>query len=405
MLENVATAVQVDAPTWRPLHIAMIGQKGLPATYGGVEHHVEQLGRRLADRGHRVTVFNRSSYGQTPSSPYLGMEVRNAPTVASKHLDAFVHSASSTLLALASRCDIFHYHALGPGLFAPAPKALSHGAVLTTVHGLDHQRDKWGRSAKAVLGTGSWISGHVPDRTIVVSQALRQHYLDTFGRECAYIPNGVQAPQPTSAEPVRALGLQPGRYILFVGRLVREKAPDQLVRAYRDVPGDVPLVLAGDSPFDDDYLQQLRALAAADPRVRLTGYVFGDVLASLYQHAGLYAQPSLLEGLPLTILEAASHGLPIVASDIAPHRELLGQAGGAGRTLFPSGDLASLTGSLRGALDTMERDRLPAAAFGQEVLQKYNWDAATEALEAVYLDTLGARRGRRAARRLRGGQS
>ena len=150
----------------------MVGQKGLPATFGGIEHHVEQLGTRLADLGHEVTVYCRSTYGNAPNGEYRGIRLRNAPTVGTKHLDAIVHSATSTAMAMAAGADVVHYHALGPGLLAPLPRFLSRSKVVLTVHGLDHERSKWGRAAQAVLGTAHWMSGRVPNRVVVVSKAL-----------------------------------------------------------------------------------------------------------------------------------------------------------------------------------------------------------------------------------------
>ena len=374
------------AAAWRPLRIVMIGQKGLPATFGGIEHHVEEVGRRLAERGHHVTVFCRSSYGAARDAAYLGMELRSAPTVGTKHLDAIVHSASSTALGLLGGADIVHYHGIGPGLLSPVPHYLSHARVVLTIHGLDHQRGKWGHAAQAVLGAGHWMSGHLPDRTVVVSRALEQHYLEHFSHGCDYIPNGVVEPPDLPAQRiVDELGLTPGGYALFVGRLVPEKAPDQLLRAYRRVPGNLPLVVVGDSSFTDDYTGQVRDLAAQDPRVMLTGFAYGDLLAELYRHAAAFVQPSLLEGLPLTLLEAASHGTPVVASDIAPHLEVLG-ANAPGRRVFPAGDEAGLASALTTALAAPQEERAAAADLRRQVLDTYRWDAAVDQLEQLYLE-------------------
>lgn len=382
-------------PGWRPLRIAMIGQKGLPATFGGIEHHVEQVGRRLAERGHHVTVFCRRSYGEVPSRSYRGMQLRLAPTVGTKHLDAIVHSGTSTALAMAGRYDVVHYHGLGPGLMSAFPRYLSGTAVVQTVHGLDHQRGKWGLGARTVLGAAHWLSGHVPHRTVVVSRALGQAYQDAFDRRCDYIPNGVDVPPdlPPSGI-VEKWGLQPGRYLLFVGRFVPEKAPDLLLRAYRDVAGDVPLVMVGDSSFTDEYTQELHRLAAHDSRVRFTGFVYGDLLSQLYRYASAFVQPSLLEGLPLTLLEAASYARPVVASDIAPHREVLGDAAGPGRRIFASGDQKALTDALRTVLGGDAEEAAGARSLCEQVHSGYRWDSATGDLERLYLEVISTRRRR-----------
>ena len=376
----------------------MIGQKGLPATFGGIEHHVEEVGRRLAERGHQVTVFCRSTYGTPGDAAYLGMQLRTAPTVGTKHLDAIVHSASSTALGLLGGCDIVHYHGMGPGLMTPLPHFLSPAKVVLTVHGLDHQRGKWGPAAQAVLGAGHWVSGHVPDRTVVVSRALERHYREHFSHGCDYIPNGVVEPPDLPARRiVDELGLTPGGYALFVGRLVPEKAPDQLLRAYRRVPGNQPLVVVGDSSFTDDYARHLHALAAEDPRVVLTGFAYGDLLGELYRHAAVFVQPSLLEGLPLTLLEAASHGTPVVASDIEPHVEVLRRSA-PGRRIFRTGDETALAAQLTAALQASQVERVGAGLLRREVLDTYRWDAVVDQLEALYLQEVPVRSPRRRMR-------
>lgn len=375
--------------SWRPLKIAMIGQKGVPATFGGVERHVEELGSRLAARGHEVTVYCRSTYVTERREMYRGMHLHYLPAVGTKHFDAISHSAVSTLAAMAAHSDLFHYHALGPGLLAPLPRYLSPGKVVVTVHGLDHERAKWNRAARTVLGCAHWMSGHVPDRTIVVSKALAEHYVDEFGCGPAYIPNGVEAPAPHPARLIRErFGLEPGEYVLFVGRLVPEKAPDLLIRAYRKVQGDRRLVIVGDSSFSDAYVTRLRALAAQDPRVLLAGYCFDDLLGELYANAAVFVLPSALEGLPLTLLEAVSYGLPVIVSDIPPHREVL-MADGPGRRFVPSGDEHALALTLAAVRRMEDEERSGAALVREQVLSQYRWSDVTTRTEQVYLDLVG----------------
>src|SRR3712207_2210958 len=100
----------------------MVGQRGVPATFGGIEHHVEEIGNRLAARGHEVTVFSRKNYVDSEHRTYRGMAVRSVTTVGTKHLDALVHSALSTVVALPGSFDVIHYHALGPGLVSVLPR-------------------------------------------------------------------------------------------------------------------------------------------------------------------------------------------------------------------------------------------------------------------------------------------
>nr|MDT0658474.1 glycosyltransferase family 4 protein [Micromonospora sp. DSM 115978] len=390
---NVERGTGVGAdPAVRSLRIAMIGQKGMPATYGGIERHVEELASRLAGRGHEVTVYCRESYGSVPLDRYRGVKLRQVRTVASKHLDAIVHSSTSTLAALRDRPDIVHYHGLGPGLVAPLPRYLARSKVVLTVHGLDHQRAKWGRAAKAVLETAHLFSGHVPDAQVAVSRALAVHYQDRFGAPARYIPNGVATPRKLPARQIRSrFGLAPGGYLLMVGRLVPEKSADLMVRAFRQIPTALRLVIVGGSSFSDDFVARVRAEAAGDPRVVLTGFAYGDLLAELYSNAAGFVQPSRLEGLPLTLLEAASYGLPVAASDISPHVEVLGEDA-PGRRLFRDGDADDLVRAVTQLVAEPATERAGAEALRARVADEYTWDAATAELERLYLELLRPRR-------------
>ncbi len=379
-------------PGWRPLRVAMVGQKGMPATYGGIERHVEEMSARLVALGHEVTVYCRHSYDALPMDQYRGVRLRRSPTVASKHLDAIVHSATATAAALKDRPDVLHYHGIGPALVAPLPRYLSRVPVVQTVHGLDNQRAKWSRPARLALGTAHWLSGHVPHVRIAVSRTLATHYRERFGSDTRYVPNGVAEPKRVPAHQIGArFGLTPGRYLLLVGRLVPEKAADLLIRAFRRTPGDVRLALVGGSSFTDDYVDTLRAAAGDDPRIVFTGFTYGDLLAELYTHATAFVQPSRLEGLPLTLLEAASYGLPLVASDIAPHLELL-HHDAPGRRLFRDGDEDDLTAALTRVLTGLPAERAGAAAYGERLCTAYTWDAAARDVEQLYLSLVERRR-------------
>jgi glycosyltransferase involved in cell wall biosynthesis len=375
----------------RPARIAFIGQRGVPATIGGIEHHVEEIGSRLAARGHDVTVYTRANYTTSRVTEHRGMHVRYIPTAPTKHLEALVHSGLSTAVAMAPgarRADILHYHAIGPSVFTPLPRALTRRGVVLTIHGLDYDRDKWGVGARTALKSAGWISAHVPHATITVSQNLADFYLSRYGRMAHYIPNGVAAPVRQEPHLIRErFGLNGGDYALFLGRLVPEKAPDLLLRAFRTLDTDARLVIAGGSSFTDTYVHELEVLAARDPRVILAGPVHGQLLQELYTNAAVFVLPSRLEGLALTLLEAASYRLPLVASDILPNCEVIGADGPGGR-LFASGDERGLAAALTATLGDLESARAGAQRLGDRVVREYDWDAATDATEAVYEQVL-----------------
>ena len=374
------------------LRIAMIGLRGLPAQAGGVERHVEELATRLVDRGHHVTVFCRPGYTADVGSTYRGIHLSSLPTIRARGGEALVHSGLSAMATIGHRFDVAHFHAVGPGLFTPVARAVGHCAVVQTIHGMDDERAKWGGGAKRVLRAGALLSAHVPDEVIVVSRALSEHYRERYGRYTTYIGNGVPTVDQPDLTRLEKFGLKPRGYVVFVGRMVPEKDPELLLRAFREVRTDQRLVLVGDSSHTDDYMARLRELAAADPRVLLVGYQYGADLAALFAGASAFTQPSLLEGLPITLLEAAAYGVPVVASDIAPHLEVLG-SGGVGRQLFHAGDRDGLTAALTAILDT-DPVAMGAAAdqLRADVSRRYDWDVATDLLEAAYRHAIGRRR-------------
>jgi len=381
------------------MRIAMVGLRGLPATFGGIEKHVEELGWRLAERGHEVSVFCRPNYagdldlptefdyvapvGRRPGR-YRGMILRNLPTVEGKGVEAFVHSGLAAASTVGRGFDVVHFHALGPGLFAPIPKFLTGAGVVQTIHGLDDERSKWGGLGSRLLQAGRWVSTRVPDEVVVVSRELGRVYSERHHRATVYIPNGAPTVTPVAPGATLArLGLEPGRYVLFVGRLVPEKRPDLLIRAFREVPGDARLVIVGDTANTRGYTGELKKLAAADARVVMTGYLFGADLAQVMTSAGVFVQPSTLEGLPITLLEAAAYERPVVVSDIPPHLEVVG-ASARGHRVFPDGSQNDLTEAITAELADPAGGADGGRELAKAVRAHYDWDAATDQLIEVY---------------------
>lgn len=377
----------------RPLRIAMIGQRGLPgiagaAGFGGVERVVEELGARLAARGHHVVVYCQGEPGSLPAS-YRDMRVVATRRVDSKHLGTITQAASATAKSLRG-FDVIHYHAIGPCLLAPVPRLVSRARIVATVHGRDDRRGKWGRAARVLLRIGAWSSAYVPHATIVLTEALQREYLAEFHRPTVVIRNGVVPPAPGSGHDaiLEGLGVLPGQYLLAVGRLVPEKAADLLVEAFGRVRTDKRLLLVGEASHTDVFAERVRLLAARDPRIVVAGAVQGPDVDALYDHAAMFVLPSYLEGLPLVLLEAASHGLPVVASDIAPHREVLGHLSQPGRRLFRTGDRDDLTRALQDVLDNLADEAEGGRKLRDEVLETYDWDDIARQTEALYRQVL-----------------
>lgn len=377
--------------TTQQIRIAVTGTRGVPASHGGVEHHCEALYSRLAKKGYDITIYVRRPYVKQPIKQYKKMRIRRLYSPKTSGLEAFVHTFWSLLHVLVDRPDIVHIHAQGPAIFSWMPRLLAPGTkVFFTCHGLDWQRKKWSRAAATVIRLGERASAVFPHYRITVSKTLRNEYTKRLGVKAHYIPNGVDLPAADQGrDQIEALGLEPGTYFLFVARIVPEKRIEDLIAAFFSHPRVTRLVIVGDAAGAPGYLNQLKIQAANNPAVCFVGYQFGETLAQLFANARGFISASELEGLPITLLEALSYGLPCLASDIAPHREVLEAIDGF---LFPVGDRAALA---RG-MDQLEKagaDTL--AAFGAKakkiITDHYNWDRVAEAHHRLYQESLKRR--------------
>lgn len=366
----------------------MVGQKGIPATYGGVERHVQELAVRLVARGHQVVVYNRPSYADADVHDFRGVRVVTLPSLATKHLDAITHVALCTAHALRHDADIVHYHAVGPALLSWVPR-LQRTGVVVTIHGQDWRRPKWGRVAAMALRAGEWTAMHAPHRTIVVSESLSVRLSREYGRRTDFIPNGITLEAGEDQSILDELGLEPGKYVFFASRLVPEKGAHYLVEAYARIRTDLPLVIAGDSSFSSDYVGTLRAGSGGDG-VIFPGYVYGPRLAALFKNAALFVLPSDIEGLPIVLLEALGYGTPVLASDIPPNREVLGDLG---RT-FRAADVDDLEQQLVACLGELPALREQARQTAATIGTAYDWDAVTAQTIAVYEGVMSATHGR-----------
>jgi glycosyltransferase involved in cell wall biosynthesis len=364
----------------KKLHVAFIGGRGVVSKYSGIETYYEEIGKRLAGMGHDVTVYCRT-YFTPPGKEHHGMKVVRLLTIRSKHLETLVHTFLSTLHVLVQPCDVVHYHALGPALFSFIPR-LAGKKTVVTVQGLDWQRKKWGRIASAVLRLGERASVSLPTRTMVVSKALQQHYRRRYGVDTLYAPNGGLLRGRRTPNRIFDWGLEPGRYILFLGRFSPEKGCHLLVEAYEKLDTEVKLVMAGASSYCDDYSRRLRTHAG--DRIKILDWVSGEALDELLTNAMLFVLPSDLEGLSLALLDAMGAGLCVLSSDVAENREAIEDAG----FTFRRGDIDDLADRLRFLIANPAVREAAGQAAKRRIRDHYQWPAIASQIERVYLEMM-----------------
>ena len=370
------------------MKIAMIGHKRIPSRAGGVEIVVDELSCRMAAKGHTVEAYNRNT-GERGSKTYRGVRIIEVPTSRRQGLNALIYSMFATLRALFGHYDVIHYHAEGPC----AMLFLAHFfriRTVATIHGLDWQRSKWGGFATRYLRFGERMAAKYADELIVLSEAMRDYFRSTYGREAHMVPNGIDRLERQLPDVItKKYGLVKNGYLLFLARLTPEKGLDVLLDAYAGLDTDKPLIVAGGYQPETEYIREIRQKAAADPRVRLVGFVEGRELAELLTNCYVYILPSYLEGMPISLLEAISLGARCVVSDIPENTEI---AEGYLHT-FERGNAQSLRGVLRHLLDNeamwdrnfnAERSPQQVEAEVENIVSRYDWDEVTERTLRLY---------------------
>lgn len=369
------------------LRIAMLGHKRIPSREGGIEIVVEELATRMAKKSHSVTCYNRkghnvagSEFDGTKLKTYKGVTLQEVFTIDKRGLAAMTASVSASLRAALGNYDVVHIHAEGPAFMCWLPKLFGK-KVIVTVHGLDHQRAKWGKFASWYIRSGEKNAVRFADEIIVLSKGVQDYFQNTYGRTTRFIPNGVNKAKPRKARQItEKWGLTKDSYILYLGRIVPEKGERYLIEAFKQTKTDKKLVIAGGSSDTQAFMDELKSLAKDDDRIIFTGFVQGEILEELYSNPYIYTLPSDLEGMPLSLLEAMSYGNCCLTSDIPECAEVVEDKA----LLFRKSDVSDLKAKLQNACDHPEMVESYKAQAEEFICKKYNWDDVVEKTLKLY---------------------
>ncbi len=398
-----------DCEPEQPMRIAVIGGRGMPSDYSGIERIWEELYPLLAARGHAITAYCRPGVIDAELGMHKGVRLVTTPAPGPDAAQTLSHTRASILHA--ARCgdvhaggkpfDLVALHALPPQWFVPLAKRLGL-TVASHVHGLDWQRAKW---KNAALGIGSCIIRAGERRMVreadaisVCAENLRDYYQTAYGKAVDVIPNGVVpdgGPATPCREPLDVHGLVAGRYVVSVGRIVPEKRIEDSIIAFlqavehQPALADCKLAIAGTG--SGQYMDEIRRQAdRSNGRVKLVGHLGANCVDGLFRLAAAYVTSSELEGLPSSVCEAMERSTPIVASDIPPHRQLLETVAHHG-LLFPVGDAAASAERLRRVL--LDRDLADTVAAEQKrhIRAHYSWPVLAGRFESFYREVVASR--------------
>jgi len=370
------------------MKIAMIGHKVVPSRRGGIENVLTTLCPILVEMGHEVTCYNRSSdkveneyVGTVQNKMYKGVKIKKAWTLNVRGFAAMIASFTAAIAASFCKYDVIHFHAEGPCAALWIPK-LFRKKCIATVHGLDWQREKWGKGfASKYIKFGEKMLAKHADEVIVLSKAAHDYFKETYGRETTIIHNGISRPEKKDADIItEKYGLKKDEYISVVSRLTAEKGIHYLIDAYSKIETDKKLVIAGDTSDTDDYVSMLKEKAAENPNIIFTGFVSGDTLSEIYSNAYINVLPSDLEGMSLCLLESLAYKNALLCSDIPENTSVAEDK----VMYFKKSDVEDLACKLKLLCDDSKLVEKLRDGVDEFILNKYSWQDVAKATCELY---------------------
>jgi glycosyltransferase involved in cell wall biosynthesis len=360
------------------MRIALIGSRGIPATYSGYETFYEQFAVRLVERGHEVTVYNRSHHFKERRSEYKGVKLVTLPSIPTKHLDTITHSFLSLLHAIKEGHDIFYLVIVGNSPLVLLAHRFGKKIILN-VDGADFHRDKWQGFAKTYLQWAEKIAARFADVIIADSKVIQRRYLELYQRDTVFVPYGAN-PWPREKEQnnldvLERFGLESGEYILFVSRMTPENSAHILVEAYLRSGSKRKLVLVGDAPYVDEYQERLKKMIEPHENIVMTGYLFGPEYRQISAHCRYFVLPAGIDGTRPVLLDQMAFGNCVLVRDTPANMEVIGEAG---LSFSHDNDIETLAAAMQDLEDddeTIEKYRTLAMERVQEV---YSWEAVTD---------------------------
>ena len=370
----------------KKMHIAFAGTRGVPAAYSGFETFVEQLGSRLVERGHEVTVFNRYPFVPLREKEYRGMRIIRLRTIQRKSLDTLLHTFLSCLMLPFIRPDVVYICGVGNAIFCGLVRMMGIPVVIN-VDGEDWARKKWsGFAVKWLKASEAWAC-RLANVVIADAKVIQERYRRIYRRETVLVRYGSNVRlEEAGLETLKKFGLECRKYVLFVGRMVPENRAELLIEAFRAVPRStgVKLVIVGDAPYSEEFKKELVALS--DDRVIFTGYAFDEAYRELSRHCLFYVLASGVEGTRPVLLDQMGFGNCVVVRDTAANSDVVGQAGVKFEDAREKESLAETLNHLIQNPDVVEEYRGKAVA---RVKDAFGWGEITDQYEELFRQLAG----------------
>jgi glycosyltransferase involved in cell wall biosynthesis len=364
------------------MRIAILGTRGIPASYGGFETFAEHLSTRLVSRGHDVTVYCRSHYVSPRQLEYHGVRLKVLPTVRHKYFDTVVHTFLSAIHAIPGRFDVALICNAANAPFSPILR-FTGTPVAINVDGLEHKRKKWGVLARRYYRLAEYLSTVLPNEMITDAQVIKDYYLAHHNSPSTMIAYGSEVERRPDRATVRKWRVEPNRYVLYVSRLEPENNAHLVIEAFKRVRSAYRLLIVGDAPYAEQYIRDLKARARGDKRIIFTGFVFGQDYRALQQNAYCYVHATEVGGTHPALLEAMGYGNCVLTLATPENMEVVGDAG------IPYADELDLTDKLQRVL----RDGSLVQAYRNRaqlrVQKQYDWERVVDQYEQLFSEMSG----------------
>ncbi|MEW6572171.1 MAG: glycosyltransferase [Bacillota bacterium] len=361
------------------MRIAIMGIRGIPANYGGYETFAEELAPRLVQRGHEVTVYCRTNIVKHPERFYKGVRLVKLPTISHKYLDTPVHTLLSVLHSLFCRYDVILMCNAANAIFTIVPR-LRGVKVALNVDGIERLRKKWNRLGQSWYLLGEYLATKFPNAIVADARVIQDYYREKYRAASVMIPYGANITKVQTTQVLERFGLKPQGYILYVSRLEPENNAHIVIQAFKQVKTDFKLALVGDAPYATSYKAYLKQLAKDDPRIVMTGFVFGEGYKELQSHAYCYIQATEVGGTHPALVEAMGFGNLVIANGTPENIEVVADAG----LIYRKNDVADLAAKLQWAIDNPGKLDKYRQAAANRVKEHYSWEAVTEAYEKLF---------------------
>jgi len=366
----------------RPLRIALVGTRGVPARYGGFETCVEEVGTRLVERGHEVVVYCRRLEGQCSEEldTFKGMSLVHHGAMKKRCLETLSHTGLSVQHLVRHPTDAAIVFNCANAPFLPALRA-ARIPVATHVDGLEWKRGKWGTAGRRYYQLAERLAVKWSDALIADAVGIQDYYLEKFNKPTELITYGAPILDSVGSDRLAELGLTSGGYHLVVARFEPENHIDLIVEGYSASSATLPLIVVGSAPYADEYTRRVHSVA--DDRVTFLGGVWDqELLDQLYANAFTYLHGHSVGGTNPSLLRALGASTATTAFDVVFNREVLG---GAGRYF------ASVS-EVRDQVERSERDVAQTRHLGFLSGQRarlYDWAEVADRYEALALRLAG----------------